>query len=41
MAEAYWSKVAKSLMEKVEDDGDLIENEPPVLRSKRRLVLIT
>ncbi|KAI3454735.1 hypothetical protein Pfo_011398 [Paulownia fortunei] len=41
MAEADWNKAANRLTEKVEDYGELIEDGPPVLRSKRRLILTT
>ncbi|KAL7098920.1 hypothetical protein ACP275_09G049100 [Erythranthe tilingii] len=42
MAEADWNKAANSLSEKVEDDGvELYEDGPPLLRSKRRLILTT
>ncbi|XP_057791905.1 uncharacterized protein LOC131008842 isoform X2 [Salvia miltiorrhiza] len=41
VVEANWSKAANRLTEKVEDDIDLIEDGPPALRSKRRLILTT
>ncbi|KAI3463905.1 hypothetical protein Pfo_020568 [Paulownia fortunei] len=41
VAEADWNKVANCLTEKVEDDAELIEDGPPLLRSKRRLILTT
>ncbi|KAK6123094.1 hypothetical protein DH2020_043155 [Rehmannia glutinosa] len=41
MAELDWNKAANRLTEKVVDDAELMEDGPPVLRSKRRLVLTT
>lgn len=41
MAEAEWARAANRLLEKVEDEIELIEDGPPVLRSKRRLILTT
>ncbi|KAL1553443.1 hypothetical protein AAHA92_14120 [Salvia divinorum] len=41
IVEANWSRAANHLTEKVEDDIDLIEDGPPLLRSKRRLILTT
>ncbi|XP_020548726.1 uncharacterized protein LOC105157976 isoform X2 [Sesamum indicum] len=39
--EADWNKATNRLAEKVEDDAELIEDGPPMLRSKRRLTLTT
>ncbi|KAK6148590.1 hypothetical protein DH2020_019502 [Rehmannia glutinosa] len=41
MTELDWNKAANRLTEKVVDDAELMEDGPPVLRSKRRLVLTT
>ncbi|KAK2655342.1 hypothetical protein Ddye_008394 [Dipteronia dyeriana] len=41
MAEMEWGHAANRLMEKVEDETELIEDGQPMLRSKRRLVLTT
>ncbi|KAL9170508.1 hypothetical protein ABFS82_04G149100 [Erythranthe guttata] len=41
VAEIDWNKVANSLTEKIENSADLTEDEPPVVRSKRRLGLTT
>ncbi|KAK4395830.1 hypothetical protein Sango_1737300 [Sesamum angolense] len=41
MPEADWNKATNHLAEKVEDDAELIEDGPPMLRSKRRLTLTT
>lgn len=41
MSEAEWARAANRLLEKVEDETELIEDGPPVLRSKRRLILTT
>ncbi|KAL6579956.1 hypothetical protein OROMI_007980 [Orobanche minor] len=40
-AERDWNMTANSLTEKVQDDGELSEDGPPLLRSKRRLTLTT
>ncbi|KAG6410254.1 hypothetical protein SASPL_128307 [Salvia splendens] len=41
LVEANWSRAVNRLTEKVEDEIDLIEDGPPLLRSKRRLILTT
>lgn len=41
MAEADWNKAVNHLSQKVEDDAESIEDGPPALRSKRRLILTT
>ncbi|KAL0355365.1 UNVERIFIED_CONTAM: hypothetical protein Sradi_3983400 [Sesamum radiatum] len=41
MPEADWNKATNRLAQKVEDDAELIEDGPPMLRSKRRLTLTT
>ncbi|KAL0318777.1 UNVERIFIED_CONTAM: hypothetical protein Sangu_2033900 [Sesamum angustifolium] len=41
MPEADWNKATNRLAEKVEDEAELIEDGPPMLRSKRRLTLTT
>ncbi|KAK0586343.1 hypothetical protein LWI29_005311 [Acer saccharum] len=41
MAEMEWAQAANRLMEKVEDETELIEDGQSMLRSKRRLVLTT
>ncbi|CAL5362364.1 unnamed protein product [Camellia sinensis] len=41
MAETDWAKAANRLMDKVEDEAEMIEDGPPVLRHKRRLILTT
>ncbi|XP_044484573.1 LOW QUALITY PROTEIN: uncharacterized protein LOC123210342 [Mangifera indica] len=41
MAEMEWAQAANRLMEKVEDETELIEDGPPALRSKIRLILTT
>ncbi|XVF08949.1 hypothetical protein REPUB_Repub07fG0048700 [Reevesia pubescens] len=41
VAEVEWAHAANRLIEKVEDEPEMIEDWPPVLRSKRRLVLTT
>ncbi|XP_075490047.1 LOW QUALITY PROTEIN: uncharacterized protein LOC142528774 [Primulina tabacum] len=41
VAETVWSQVANRVREKVDDDPELIEDGPPFLRSKRRLILTT
>ncbi|XVF11816.1 hypothetical protein REPUB_Repub08aG0060000 [Reevesia pubescens] len=40
-AEVEWAHAANRLIEKVEDEPDMFEDWPPVLRSKRRLILTT
>ncbi|KAK6153455.1 hypothetical protein DH2020_013094 [Rehmannia glutinosa] len=40
-AEGDWNKAANRLTEKIQDDAELIEDGPPLLRSKRRLILTT
>ncbi|XWS37285.1 hypothetical protein CRYUN_Cryun19dG0030100 [Craigia yunnanensis] len=40
-AEVEWAHVANRLIEKIEDEPEMIEDWPPVLRSKRRLILTT
>ncbi|PIM99333.1 hypothetical protein CDL12_28175 [Handroanthus impetiginosus] len=39
--EAEWNKAANSLAQKVEDDAELTEDGPPMLRSRRRLIFTT
>lgn len=41
VVEEDWSEAANRLTEKVEDDVDLIEDGPSMLKSKRRLILTT
>ncbi|KAE8699923.1 Detected protein of unknown function [Hibiscus syriacus] len=41
VAEVEWAHAANRLIEKVEDEPQIIEDWPPMLRSKRRLVLTT
>ncbi|KAK8710755.1 hypothetical protein V6N13_146067 [Hibiscus sabdariffa] len=41
VAEVEWAHAANRLIEKVEDEPRIIEDWPPVLMSKRRLVLTT
>ncbi|GLU12471.1 hypothetical protein SLE2022_291490 [Rubroshorea leprosula] len=41
VAEVEWARESNRLIEKVEDDVEWIEDWPPMLRSKRRLVLTT
>ncbi|PIN10289.1 hypothetical protein CDL12_17123 [Handroanthus impetiginosus] len=41
MAEAEWNKAANCLAQKVEDDAELTEDGPPMLRSRRRLIFTT
>ncbi|KAH6801133.1 hypothetical protein C2S52_001597 [Perilla frutescens var. hirtella] len=41
VVEADWSEAANRLTEKVEDDVDLSEDGPSMLKSKRRLILTT
>ncbi|XVE54711.1 hypothetical protein DITRI_Ditri03aG0103700 [Diplodiscus trichospermus] len=40
-AEVEWAHAADRLIEKVEDEPEMIEDWPPVFRSKRRLILTT
>lgn len=40
-AEVDWAHAANRLTEKVEDEAEMVEDGPPVFRSKRRLVLTT
>ncbi|XP_022728634.1 uncharacterized protein LOC111284150 isoform X2 [Durio zibethinus] len=40
-SEVEWAHAANRLIEKVEDEPEMIEDWPPVLRSKRRLILTT
>ncbi|GFZ03518.1 hypothetical protein Acr_16g0001420 [Actinidia rufa] len=40
-AEVEWAKAANRLIDKVEDDGEMIEDRQIVLRPKRRLILTT
>lgn len=40
-AETDWSEATNRLTEKVGDDVELIEDGPPLLRSKRRLIMTT
>ncbi|KAK8477021.1 hypothetical protein V6N12_001593 [Hibiscus sabdariffa] len=39
VAEVEWAHAANRLIEKVEDEPEMIEDWPPVVRSKRRLIL--
>ncbi|XP_022737130.1 uncharacterized protein LOC111290001 isoform X2 [Durio zibethinus] len=41
VAEVDWAHASNRLIEKVEDEPEMIEEWPPVLRSKRRLMLTT
>ncbi|XP_044505497.1 uncharacterized protein LOC123225547 isoform X2 [Mangifera indica] len=41
MAEEQWALATNRLIEKVQDEVDILEDVPPVFRSKRRLVLTT
>ncbi|CAN1151867.1 hypothetical protein LINPERPRIM_LOCUS28592 [Linum perenne] len=41
MAEVKWAKAVNRLSEKMEDDVEIINDGPPALRSKRRLILTT
>ncbi|XP_044476428.1 uncharacterized protein LOC123203983 isoform X2 [Mangifera indica] len=41
MAEMEWAQATNRLMEKVEDETELIDDGLPALRSKRRLILTT
>ncbi|KAL1141559.1 hypothetical protein V6Z11_A11G037400 [Gossypium hirsutum] len=41
VAEMEWAHAANWLIEKVEDESEMIEDWPPVFKSKRRLVLTT
>ncbi|KAL5751478.1 hypothetical protein ACOSP7_026081 [Xanthoceras sorbifolium] len=41
LAEMEWAQAANRLVEKVEDETELIDDGPVMLRSKRRLVLTT
>ncbi|XP_052179536.1 uncharacterized protein LOC127792917 isoform X2 [Diospyros lotus] len=41
MAGNEWAKAANRLMDKVEDETDIIEDGPPIVRPKRRLILTT
>ncbi|XP_044467673.1 uncharacterized protein LOC123197430 [Mangifera indica] len=41
MAEEQWAKASNRLIEKMQDEVDILEDVPPVFRSKRRLVLTT
>ncbi|XVE56830.1 hypothetical protein DITRI_Ditri04bG0042200 [Diplodiscus trichospermus] len=41
VAEMEWAHAANRLIEKVEDEPEMVEDWPPVLRSKRRLILTT
>ncbi|XP_028763510.1 uncharacterized protein LOC114721808 [Neltuma alba] len=40
-AELDWARATNRLIEKVDDDADVIEDVPPIVKSKRRLVLTT
>ncbi|XP_015571995.1 uncharacterized protein LOC8284443 [Ricinus communis] len=40
-AELDWAQAANRLTEKVEDEAEMLEDGPPVFRSKRRLLLTT
>ncbi|KAJ0099754.1 hypothetical protein Patl1_21721 [Pistacia atlantica] len=41
MAEEHWAQATNRLIEKIQDEVDILEDVPPVFRSKRRLVLTT
>ncbi|KAJ4713167.1 putative Dentin sialophosphoprotein-related [Melia azedarach] len=41
MAEVEWAQAANRLMEKVEDETEIVEEGSPVFKSKRRLILTT
>lgn len=41
MADAEWAKATNRLAEKVEDEAEMVEDAPPGLRFKRRLILTT
>ncbi|XP_015883312.3 uncharacterized protein LOC107419093 [Ziziphus jujuba] len=41
MAEADWAQATNRLVEKVEDEAEMNEDAPPILRSKRRLIFTT
>uniref|UniRef100_A0A2P2LL70 Uncharacterized protein n=2 Tax=Rhizophora mucronata TaxID=61149 RepID=A0A2P2LL70_RHIMU len=41
MAEVDWARASNCLTEKVKDEITILEDGPPVLRSKRRLILTT
>ncbi|KAK9926098.1 hypothetical protein M0R45_023350 [Rubus argutus] len=40
-ADAEWARATNRLFEKVEDESEMIEDGPPMFRSKRRLILTT
>ncbi|XP_050376102.1 uncharacterized protein LOC126793583 isoform X2 [Argentina anserina] len=41
VADAEWAQATNRLAEKVEDESEVIEDGPPVFRSKKRLILTT
>ncbi|XP_059640437.1 uncharacterized protein LOC132282703 [Cornus florida] len=41
MAEVDWAKTSNRLIDKIEDEAEMIEDGPPMLRPKRRLILTT
>ncbi|KAA8541020.1 hypothetical protein F0562_024842 [Nyssa sinensis] len=41
MAEVDWAKAANRLIDKVEDEAEMVEDGPPMLKPKRRLILTT
>ncbi|KAL5544589.1 hypothetical protein UlMin_008373 [Ulmus minor] len=41
MAEADWARATNRLPEKVEDEVEILEDVPPMLRSRRRFILTT
>ncbi|CAI0431682.1 unnamed protein product [Linum tenue] len=41
LAEVEWAKAVHRLTEKVEDDGEIVYDGPPAIKSKKRLMLTT
>uniref|UniRef100_A0A5B7A441 Uncharacterized protein n=1 Tax=Davidia involucrata TaxID=16924 RepID=A0A5B7A441_DAVIN len=41
MAEVDWAKAANRLIDKIEDEAEMIEDRPPMLKPKRRIILTT
>ncbi|KAA8535645.1 hypothetical protein F0562_030648 [Nyssa sinensis] len=41
MAEVDWANAANRLIDKIEDEMEMIKNGPPMLRPKRRIILTT
>ncbi|KAA8542537.1 hypothetical protein F0562_023689 [Nyssa sinensis] len=41
MAEVDWANAANRLIDKIEDETEMIEDGPPMLRPKRRIILTT